>query len=57
MKQTLDLKVMGLEPMTEKEQMEIDGGFWQAVAAGLVISFADNFSEFLDGIKSGFNGK
>lgn len=55
--QTLDLKVMGLEPMTEQEKIEIDGGWWQAIAAGLAISLADNFSDLIDGIKDGFHGK
>ncbi len=48
---------MGLEPMTEQEKIEIDGGWWQAIAAGLAISLADNFSDLIDGIKDGFHGK
>jgi len=57
MVQTLDLKQMGLEPLTEKERVEIEGGFWYAVSIGLVISLADNFGDLVQGVKDGYNGK
>lgn len=59
MTQTLELKNMGLSPLTETESNETNGGSWWLPAAlviGLVVSAVDNFGDIREGIADGWNG-
>ena len=53
---TLDVNNLGVQEMNAGEMRESNGGFthWLAgLAAGVVISFFDNFGDFKAGVKVG----
>jgi len=52
----LDLNNFGVQEMNAGEMRETDGGILiesllLGIAAGLVVSFCDNFGEFVSGVK------
>lgn len=60
MTQHLELKNMGLSPLTETESDENNGGFWwlpAALVVGLVVSAMNNFGDIRQGLSDGWNGK
>lgn len=57
---TLELNKMGLVPLTEAENKEIEGGVWwlpAALAIGLVMSAIHNFGDIRQGFSDGWKGK
>jgi hypothetical protein len=54
----MSLENLNLVELNAQEKKETEGGgFWWAVAAGLVISACDNFGDIRRGIVDGYNGK
>ena len=59
MTNTLDLNKLSLEPMSEDEMVNSNGGFpiWPIVVGAAVVAIVNNFGEFLNGIGDAMNGK
>lgn len=56
----LELNKMGLVPMTESENTDIEGGVWwlpAALVVGLILSAVNNFADIRQGFADGWNGK
>lgn len=52
----LEIEHYDMLPLTDEQNEAINGGFWQALGVGLVISFVNNFDDFCDGVRRGWNG-
>jgi lactobin A/cerein 7B family class IIb bacteriocin len=55
----LDLNALGVKEMNHQEMAETDGGWWQlAIAVATIAIYAyNNWDDFVEGVKEGYNGK
>ena len=52
----LKLNEMNLVELNSEEIEQIDGGWWQAVLAAIIISAVNNFGDIRNGLSDGYNG-